>query len=202
MHRRSKDGSRDLGYLGVTTFPGPGQAGIPELAARHVPASHACPARSPFGRTYVENVMTPEREQRSITIKTSGIHQFPGGNSYLLLFGAVSPHTFMDPPPDELAVQMPPEAREMLSQRVAPRSSSRGGSARRWAGGEAARSRNHSRPLLFSSGASTLTRWKTKTRWKPGTLAPVCRSWVALRDASAPASWCRSPAGRGHAILG
>jgi hypothetical protein len=71
--------------------------------------------------THVENVMTPEREQRSITIKTRD-PAVPGGNHYLLLFGAASPHIFMDPPPAELLAQLPAESREMLGLQQAPRS--------------------------------------------------------------------------------
>src|SRR5712691_10773430 len=57
---------------------------------------------------HVENVMTPERERRSITIKTSD-PSVPAGNGYLLLYGAEGPHTFMDPPPAELRIGMSAE---------------------------------------------------------------------------------------------
>jgi hypothetical protein len=70
---------------------------------------------------HVENIMSPEREQRSITIKTTD-PSVPGGNNYLLLFGAESPHIFMDPPPAELNAQLPAEAQQMLSRRITPRS--------------------------------------------------------------------------------
>ena len=84
---------------------------LPEMLSRH----------GILWSAHVENVMTPERERASKTIKTTD-PTVPAGNGYLLLFGAESPHTFMDPPPAELVAGLPPRSQAMLARRVAPRS--------------------------------------------------------------------------------
>ncbi len=45
----------------------------------------------------------------------------PTGNGYLTLFGAESPHVFLDPSPLELAESRSPDAREMLGMRAGVR---------------------------------------------------------------------------------
>jgi hypothetical protein len=72
---------------------------------------------------HVQNIMTPEREQN---IHRRLIHtddpSVPIGNQYLMLYGAESPHTFVDPSPTELVANMTAEARAIVSRRIAPRS--------------------------------------------------------------------------------
>jgi hypothetical protein len=87
----------------------------------HIPAMLSRPGY--VWAAHVQNIMTPEREQR---IQRRLIHTddpaVPTGNGYLLLYGAENPHTFVDPSPTELAASMTAEARDMMSRRIAPRS--------------------------------------------------------------------------------
>jgi hypothetical protein len=72
---------------------------------------------------HVENVVTPEREERNNRRLThTDDPSVPTGVAYLLLFGAVTPHPFLDPSPDELTPQLNAEARAMLGRRVGARS--------------------------------------------------------------------------------
>ncbi|MEE8443587.1 MAG: hypothetical protein V3S37_07545 [Dehalococcoidia bacterium] len=73
--------------------------------------------------THVENVLTEDRERdiRSRLIHTDD-PSVPGGNGFIMLFGAASPHTFVNPNPAELEARMTSHAREMLGRRVASRS--------------------------------------------------------------------------------
>lgn len=72
---------------------------------------------------HVQNIVTAEREQ-DLDRRLIHTHDpsVPTGNSYLLLYGAENPHTFVDPSPAELTARMTAEARAMLSRRLAPRS--------------------------------------------------------------------------------
>ena len=70
-----------------------------------------------------ENIMTPEREaqihSRLVHIDDPGVDNpgVPGGNQYLLLRGAESPHTFVDPSVRELQAQADARSLEMLGLR-------------------------------------------------------------------------------------
>lgn len=72
---------------------------------------------------HVHNIMTPEREQNlARRLVHTDAPSVPTGNAYLLLFGAVDPHTFVDPSSAEVAAGMTAEAQAMMRRRVAPRS--------------------------------------------------------------------------------
>ena len=72
---------------------------------------------------HVQNNMTPEREQNlNRRLTHTDDPAVPTGNSYLLLYGAENPHTFVDPNPAELADSMTAETRAMTSRLIAPRS--------------------------------------------------------------------------------
>ncbi|MFQ6030021.1 MAG: hypothetical protein ACE5Q6_21320 [Dehalococcoidia bacterium] len=73
---------------------------------------------------HVECVNTPEREasiHRVLThIDDPGMDNpgVPDGNQYLLLFGGVSPHVFVNPTPEELAARWSPQTKEMIGRRA------------------------------------------------------------------------------------
>jgi hypothetical protein len=72
---------------------------------------------------HVENVDWPEREeasQRRLTHTNDAA--VPTGFRHLVLFGAASPHTFADPMPAEVALELTEEDRRMLGTRVGERS--------------------------------------------------------------------------------
>jgi hypothetical protein len=72
---------------------------------------------------HVENVVSEEREQRiNSNLTHTDDPSVPAGNGYLMLYGAATPHTFIDPNPAELEARMTTETLEMLSRRIAPRS--------------------------------------------------------------------------------
>jgi hypothetical protein len=73
---------------------------------------------------HFENIVTPEREERNNRRLThTDDASVPTGVGYLLLFGALSPHTFVDPTPDELISGLDADMLQMLSRRTATRSS-------------------------------------------------------------------------------
>jgi len=70
---------------------------------------------------HVQNIMSPDRERQSNTIKTSD-PSVPTGNAYLLLFGAARVSAFVDPMPAELHASLPDRERAQLDRRVGARS--------------------------------------------------------------------------------
>ncbi len=70
-----------------------------------------------------QNIMTPEREaeinHRLTHINDPGVENpgVPAGNQYLLLFGAASPHTFVDPSVPELMARADARTLEMVGRR-------------------------------------------------------------------------------------
>ena len=71
----------------------------------HLPAMLARPGY--LWAAHVENVVSPEREARNQTRLTHvGDPSVPTGFEYLLLYGALSPHVFVDPTPSELLAGM------------------------------------------------------------------------------------------------
>ena len=87
----------------------------------HIPQMLARPGY--LWAAHVTNDTSPEREQR---INTNLTHTndpaVPTGNNYLMLFGAPSPHVFVDPSPAEIRAGLDRESQQMLGRRVAPRS--------------------------------------------------------------------------------
>lgn len=143
---------------------------------------------------HVENIMSAERERASKTIKTAdpGV---PTGNAYLLLFGAESPHTFMDPPPAELAAATAAPARAMLSRRIAPRSAIFVEVARM--DGPAVRQRapgiTPGPVIQFGSfNVNAIENEDGLEAWYARARLPLMEG---IQGAWAHASWCRSPAG-------
>ena len=68
-------------------------------------------------------MVSEEREQRiNSNLTHTDDPSVPAGNGYLMLYGAATPHTFIDPNPAELEARMTTETLEMLSRRIAPRS--------------------------------------------------------------------------------
>ena len=71
-----------------------------------------------------QNIMTPEREaqihSRLTHINDPGVADpgVPAGNQYLLLFGAASPHAFVDPSVPELLERASDRTREMLGRQL------------------------------------------------------------------------------------
>ena len=89
------------------------------LHAVHLPAMLERPGY--LWAAHVQNITSPERERQSNTTKTSDA-SVPGGNAYLLLFGAATLRTFVDPTPEELLASLPAEDRSWLDRRVGARS--------------------------------------------------------------------------------
>jgi len=87
----------------------------------HIPEALSRPGY--LWAAHVENIVTEDREQE---IRSHLIHtddpSVPAGNGFLMLFGAASPHIFVDPSPAELEATMTPDVREMLGRRLATRS--------------------------------------------------------------------------------
>ena len=72
---------------------------------------------------HVENVFLPEREARNESRLVHTIDPaVPTGFRYLLLFGALGPHTFADPSPEEIEQSLPAADRQLLDQRIGVRS--------------------------------------------------------------------------------
>ena len=72
---------------------------------------------------HVENVVSPEREARNQARLTHVEDPaVPSGFAYLLLYGAASPHGFVDPTPAELTAGLDAEARRMLGHQRGARS--------------------------------------------------------------------------------
>ena len=87
----------------------------------HIPEALSRPGY--LWAAHQENTMPPEREasiHRVLThINDPGVDNpgVPTGNQYLLLFGAASPHTFVDPSLPELMAQADDRTREMIGRR-------------------------------------------------------------------------------------
>ncbi len=92
----------------------------------HIPEALARPGY--LWAAHQENVMSPEREaeihRRLVHVNDPGVNVpgvkdsgVPTGNQYLLLFGAASPHTFVDPSVPELMARADDRTREMLARR-------------------------------------------------------------------------------------
>ena len=87
----------------------------------HIPEALARPGY--LWAAHVENGIWEKREsdlknRLTYTDDTA----VPAGNAYLMLYGAVSPHTFFDPSPSEMAENQTANTREMLGRRNGERS--------------------------------------------------------------------------------
>lgn len=87
----------------------------------HLPSMLARPGY--LWAAHVENILTPAREA-GINRRLTHIDDpsVPAGVAYLLLFGALSPHTFLAAGPDKLMPELDAEGRAMLGRRVQARS--------------------------------------------------------------------------------
>ncbi len=91
------------------------------LHEEHIPEALSRPGY--LWAAHQENMMPPEREasiHRILThINDPGVDNpgVPPGNQYLLLFGAASPHTFVDPSLPELMARANERTREMVGRR-------------------------------------------------------------------------------------
>ncbi|HLF76543.1 MAG TPA: hypothetical protein VJB57_03555 [Dehalococcoidia bacterium] len=91
------------------------------LHEQHLPTMLARPGY--LWAAHVENVVSPEREARgNARLTHTNDPAVPTGFSHLLLFGALNPHTFVDPSPEELAADESAETRRMLSRQAGARS--------------------------------------------------------------------------------
>ena len=87
----------------------------------HLPAMLARPGY--LWAAHVENVVSPERETRNYARLTHvDDPSVPTGFEYLLLYGASSPHVFVDPTPSELREGMDAEGQRMLGRQKQARS--------------------------------------------------------------------------------
>ena len=89
------------------------QVHLPSMLARsgHLWAAH------------VENVVSPEREARNQSrLAHVDDPSVPTGFEYLLLYGALSPHVFVDPTPSELLAGTSAEGQRMLKRQLRARS--------------------------------------------------------------------------------
>jgi hypothetical protein len=91
------------------------------LHERYLPSMLARPGY--LWAAHVENVDWPEREahnqQRLTHVDDSSV---PDGFRHLVMFGAASPHTFVDPSPEEMLGGLTDEDRRMLGLRTGERS--------------------------------------------------------------------------------
>jgi hypothetical protein len=87
----------------------------------HLPAMLARPGY--LWAAHVENVVSPEREARNQSRLTHvDDPSVPTGFSHLILYGAASPHVFVDPTPSELRTGMDAQAQRMLGRQLRARS--------------------------------------------------------------------------------
>ncbi|MBI2871893.1 MAG: hypothetical protein HYY00_01735 [Chloroflexi bacterium] len=87
----------------------------------HIPQALSRPGY--LWAAHVENIVTEERRRTISSFLTHTVDpSVPAGDGFLMLFGGVSPHVFVDPSPAELEARMTAEAREMLGRRIAARS--------------------------------------------------------------------------------
>lgn len=87
----------------------------------HLPAMLARPGY--LWAAHVENVVSPEREARNQARLTHvDDPSVPTGFQYLLLYGAPSPHVFVDPTPAELLASLDADTRRMLGRQRQARS--------------------------------------------------------------------------------
>lgn len=90
------------------------------LHGEHLPAMRQRPGY--LWAANVENVMTPEREEGLYRrVAHTADPSVPGGNQFLLLFGAESPHTFVHPTPEALVASLPARSQGMLGRMRNPR---------------------------------------------------------------------------------
>jgi hypothetical protein len=86
----------------------------------HLPATLARPGY--LWAAHVENVVSPEREARNQSrLAHVADPSVPTGFEYLLLYGALSPHVFVDPTPSELLAGMSAESQRMLGRQLRAR---------------------------------------------------------------------------------
>lgn len=72
---------------------------------------------------HVRTINTPERERDVIRrLVHTDDRSVPGGNDYVLLFGAADPQPFVDPAPSELEAELSAEDRSFLGRRAGERS--------------------------------------------------------------------------------
>src|ERR1700675_1314595 len=91
------------------------------LHQAHLPAMLARPGY--VWAAHVEHVVSPEREARNQARLTHvDDPAVPTGFGYLLLYGALNPHVFVDPTPAELRRGMDVEGQLMLGRQVRARS--------------------------------------------------------------------------------
>ena len=87
----------------------------------HLPAMLVRPGY--LWAAHVENVVSPEREARNQTrLAHVTDPSVPTGFQYLLLYGAPSPHVFVDPTPSELRAGLSGEDQKMLGRQLRARS--------------------------------------------------------------------------------
>ena len=90
------------------------------LHEEHIPAMLKRPGY--LWACHQENIMTPEREAsihgRLVHIDDPGVDNpgVPDGNQYLLIFGAESPHTFVDPSVPEMLAVADDRTQEMIGR--------------------------------------------------------------------------------------
>lgn len=89
----------------------------------HIPAALKRPGY--LWGTHIKN-LTPEQRMDDrpgvhMSLHHTGESGVPTGNQYLLLFGAESPHDFVDPSPAEMLDAMPDRDKQMLGMRIEPR---------------------------------------------------------------------------------
>src|SRR5215475_15388738 len=87
----------------------------------HLPAMLARPGY--LWAAHVENVVSAEREARNHARLTHvDDASVPTGFEYLLLYGAASPHVFVDPTPSELRAGINAEGQRILERQLRARS--------------------------------------------------------------------------------
>lgn len=86
----------------------------------HLPAMLSRPGY--LWAAHVQNIVSIQREARNIARLThTDDPAVPTGFAYLLIYGALSPHTFVDPSPDEIFAELNPASKRMLARQVQPR---------------------------------------------------------------------------------
>lgn len=86
----------------------------------HLPSMLARPGY--LWAAHVQNIVSPDREARiDARLTHTDDPLVPSGYTHLLLFGATSPHTFVDPSPDELFDAFDSQTKAMLGLRLRTR---------------------------------------------------------------------------------